>query len=472
MSGRACPVFFKKKNMGKVIKNKKKRASAHPANTGKKLEHFGLINARSAGIDIGSMLMVVSYTDLQGIIHLQEFDSFTQSLYQLAELLQQSGVEKVAMEATGDYWKSLYCILEGYGMEITLVNPSHYRNVAAQKTDINDAQWLHQLLAHGLLRNSHIAPELNRELRGYLHERDIYKKQKGDTLNRIQKTLTLMNIKTQHLISDIEGIAGMKLLRSVALGINDPEQLLAIIYSRQLKASPEDLLSSLQGDYHQQYINILCQTLKTYDFLTDQMLTYEKYIEGTLKKMLACNPTPIARKTGLVRKNQYRINLKAYLQAIFGTDLTAVEGLDEIGLLTILAVTGTNMRKWPTAGHFISWLNLSPRPKISGGKIIGYEKRITNNPATQAFRLAANSLWQSKGPLGQQYRRLAATKGSAKAIKAVARKIAVIFYNLVLNKIVYDPSKIQPDIEKQKANKIARLQKEAYKLGFTIQKAA
>ncbi len=457
--------------MSKDIKNKKNSAAAQPA-TGKKLEHFELLNPRSGGIDIGSMLMVVSYTDQHGIIHLREFDSFTESLYQMAELLQQAGVEKIAMEATGDYWKALYCILESCGIEITLVNPSHYRNVAAQKTDINDAQWLHQLMAHGLLRNSHIAPELNRELRQYLHERDIYKKQKSDTLNRIQKTLTLMNIKTQHLISDIEGVAGMKLLRSICSGITDPKKLLAIIYTKQLKASPEDLLSSLKGNYQQQYINILCQTMKAYEFLSDQMFTYEKYIEETLKKMLTYNPTLIAKKTGLVRKNQYSINLQAYLQAIFGTDLTEVEGLDEIGLLTILAVTGTNMKKWPTAGHFISWLNLSPRPKISGGKIIGYEKRFTNNPATQAFRLAANSLWQSKGPLGQQYRRLAATKGSAKAIKAIARKIAVIFYNLVLNKIAYDPTKIQPDIEKQTARKIARLQKEAAKLGLTIQKAA
>src|SRR6202047_2070194 len=204
--------------MGKVSKNKKKSTSARSADGGKKLERFGLINPHSAGIDIGSMLMVVSYTDQQGIIYLREFDSFTQSLYQMAELLQQAGVEKIAMEATGDYWKSLYCILENHGMEITVVNPSHYRNVAAQKTDINDAQWLHQLLAHGLLRHSHIAPELHRELRHYLHERDIYRKQKSDTLNRIQKTLTLMNIKTQHLISDIEGVAGMKLLAAICSG--------------------------------------------------------------------------------------------------------------------------------------------------------------------------------------------------------------------------------------------------------------
>jgi transposase len=456
--------------MGKVIKNKKRKAPGKGAD--KKLERFGLINVHSAGIDIGSMLMVVSFTDEHGVIHIREFDSFTHSLYLLAELLQQHGVETAAMESTGPYWKALYSILENHGIEITVVNPSHYKNVAGRKTDINDAQWLHQLLAHGLLKNSHIAPEPNRELRHYLHERDIYKKQKSDTLNRMQKTLTLMNVKTQHLISDTEGVAGMKLLDAICFGITDPKDLLEIIYTKSLKASREDLLSSLQGNYQPQYINILREQLKTHRFLIEQMQAYETYIEGILEKMLTYSPVQIEKKKGLVRKNQYSINLKGYLEAIFETDLTAIEGLEEINLLTILAVTGTNMKKWPTAGHFVSWLNLSPRPKVSGGKIIGYERRVNNNPASQAFRLAANSLWQSKGPMGQQYRKLASTKGKAKAIKAIARKIAIIFYNLVLKKEAYDPTKIQPDIEKQTARQIARLQKQAAKYGLTVQKVA
>ena len=466
------PCFYKHKNMSKNSK-KKKRAAAGQAV--KKLERFELLNPRSAGIDIGSMLMVISYTDREGMINVREFDSFTSSLYELAELLQKEGVEKVVMEATGPYWESLYNILEKHGMEMFLVNPSHYRNVSAQKTDINDAQWLHQLLAHGLIRNSHIAPELYRELRQYLHEREINQNHKSDSLNRMQKTLTLMIVKFQHLISDVEGGAGMKLLRAISSGISDPQTLLARIDVTKLKASPEELLSSLQGEYKQHYIHILSNTLKSYDFFKAQMLAYESHIEQTLQELLACNgeqKTAIQNKTRKARKNQYSFNLKNYLIGIFGVDLTQVEGLDEIGLLTILAVTGTNMKKWPTAEHFASWLNLSPRPKISGGKVIGYERRNNNNPATQAFRLAAHCLWQSKGPIGQQYRRLAATKGSKKAIKAIARRLAVIFYHMVLNKQAFDATRVQPNIQQQKARKIARLQKEAAKLGLTIQKAA
>ena len=459
--------------MSKAKKNKKE--SVPQGGNDKRMERFGLLNPRSAGIDVGSMLMMVSYTDSQDMIHFREFDSFTSSLHQLADLLKQEGVQIVAMEATGNYWTSLFSILEDRGLKVIIINPSHLRNVAAQKTDVKDAQWLHQLLAHGLLRYSHIAPESYRELRYYVQERNICQQAKSDTLNRMQKILTSMNIKFQHLISDIEGVTGMRLLQAICSGINDPGSLLNLIDHKRLKASPEDLLSSFKGDYREHLVNILSCSLRMYEFLKGQMLVYETYIEETLKKLLpggVKQADQITRKSGLVRKNQYHINLKDYLWAICGIDLTEVEGLDEINLLTILSVTGKDMRKWPTSAHFSSWLNLSPRPKITGGRIVGYEKRITNNPATQAFRMAANSLWQSKGPLGQQYRKLAATKGKAKAIKAVARKIAVIFYNMVLKQEAYDIKKVQQDVEQQKARKIARLQKDAAKLGLIIHKVA
>ncbi|QTE40597.2 IS110 family transposase [Mucilaginibacter gossypii] len=455
--------------MGKAKQNKKKKGAGTPAGS-KKMERFGILYPRSAGIDVGSMLMVVSYTDSRDQIHLKQFDSFTSSLNKLADLLQGEKVEIVTMESTANYWMPLHSILESRGIKVVMINPSHYRNVSARKTDINDAQWLHKLLTHGLLRESHIAPACYQDLRQYIHERQICQDQKSDTLNRIQNTLTKMNIKFQHLISDIEGVCGMKLLRMICSGISDPEKLLCSIDHKRLKASQQELLHSLEGDYRDSQINTLRGSLKAYDFFKEQMLYYEQHIEQTLK--LLAPEIKSSKKQGMVRKNQYHINLKDYLVAILGVDLTAVEGLDEIGLLTILAVTGPEMSKWPTAGHFTSWLNLSPRPKITGGKLVGYEKRITHNPATQAFRLAANCLWQSKGPLGQQYRKLAATKGKAKAIKAVARKIAVIFYNMVLKQEAYDVTKVQQDVEVQKARKISRLQKEAQKLGLTLQKAA
>jgi transposase len=437
---------------------------------------LAVIHEHTAAVDVGSMLMTVAYTDNEGYQQLMETDGFTESLNHLVKTLKAAGVTHVAMEATGVYWMALYELMEEEGLKVTLVNPKHFKNVDAQKTDVKDSQWLHQLHAHGLLRASHIAPELYRELRSYVHERNVLQKQKSDTLNRIHKLLAKMNIKIQHLISDIEGVSGMKLLHGIAGRITDPEELLATINIRQLKASREDLVKSLKGVYKNQYTVILKNYLRMLDFLKCQMGNYELLIEEVLQKMLPADKEKripkVPHKTKHVRKNQYSINLKEYLRLIIGVDLTKIDGLDEISVLEIISVTGIDMGKWKTAEHFASWLNLSPRPKITGGKIIGYSKRFTNNNATQALRMAAQTMWKHKGTLGKLYRRLAAQKGSAKAIKAIARKIAVILYNMVKNKIEFDPNKIQIDSDLEKKNRIRRLEKEAIRYGFTLQKAA
>ena len=434
---------------------------------------FAVINPCCAAIDVGSMMMMISYSDVQGKQHLLEVDAFTESLHQLADTLKQAGVTHVAMEATGVYWIAVYEILEQHGFKLTLVNAKHFKNVDAQKTDVKDCQWLHQLHANGLLKASHIAKDVYRELKSYLHERAVLQKQKSDTLNRIQKLLTQMNIKVQHLISDIEGVSGMRLLGGIAKGVTEPEKLLSLIDVSKLKADKEDLIRSLNGIYKKHFIGILQHTLKAYEFFKSQMKAYEMLIEEVLKGLLpedkdGYKPT-IKKKTSYVRKNQYSINLKEYLKHIIGVDVTRIDGIDEISGLEIISVTGTDMSKWPTAEHFSSWLNLGPRPKKSGGKIIGHERRFTNNKATQAFRMAAQTMWQNKGSLGHLYRRLSAQKGSKKAIKAIARKLSVIFYHMVRNKTEYDKNKLQIDIERQRAKKVSYLQKEAIKYGYVLQ---
>ena len=199
----------------------------------------------------------------------------------------------------------------------------------------------------------------------------------------------------------------------------------------KLKANKEDLLKSLKGYYRPQLIKILQYQLVSYDFFKKQMKEYELLIEEVLYKMLPTNEAgekpEIKKKKTLVRKNQYSINIKDHFTHIAGVNLTEIDGLDEISIMEIVSVTGLDMGKWKISGHFVSWLNLSPRPNISGGRIIGFEKRYCNNRATQAFRMAAMTMWKSKGALGQLYKRLSAQRGSKKAVKAVARKLAVIF---------------------------------------------
>jgi len=435
----------------------------------KQVKQLALIRPHCAAIDVGSMLMMVAYSDAEGNQHLLESGAYTTELEQLTVTLKQAGVKEVAMEATGVYWMVIYELLEQHDFKVTLVNARHFKNTEAQKTDVKDCEWLHQLHAHGLLRSSHIAGEAFRELRSYIHERNLLQQNKSDTLNRIHKLLTQMNIKVQHLISDIEGVAGMKLLRAIADGIKDPEALMLLIKDSKLKADEASLHQSLNGLYKEQYITILNQTLKAYDFFMAQMKAYETLIEQVLQKMLPGQQEAATPKKGLVRKNQYSINLKEYLQRIVGVDLTRVDGLNEISILEIIAVTGLDMNKWPTAEHFASWLKLSPSPKISGGKVIGYERKPTRNKATQMFRLAAQAMWQNKGALGYLYRKLAAIKGAKKAIKAVARKIALIFYNMIKHQTEFNSDRLQIDTRRQTAKKISILQKEAAKYGYVLQ---
>jgi transposase len=433
---------------------------------------LGIIYPQAAGLDVGSMSMFISYPARDGIQTVKEYNAYTQDLHEMAKDLQQAGITHLAMEATGIYWMPVYEMLEKYGLNVTLVNARHYKNVDAQKTDVRDCQWLQQLHAHGLLRASHIAEEQYRELRIYIHERNVLQNAKADTLNRIQKVLTQMNIKFQHVISDIEGITGMKIIQRIAEGVTDGEALLEGVKTEKLKASKEILLKSLKGIFKVQYQTVLKNHLITHRFYQQQMLAYEHLIEEVLKKILPPDKPAIKKKTVKPRKNQYHFNLKDYLHKIVGVDLTEIDGLDEIAVLTIISVVGLNMNKWPTAQHFASWLNLAARPRKSGGKLLGHQKRFTNNPATQALRLAAQTMWQHKGLLGSLYRRLSHTKGSKKAIKAVARRLAIIFYHMVKKQTNYDPRKVMLDEEKLRRRKIARLQKEAEKLGCKLEIAA
>ncbi len=437
--------------------------------------NFGILYPGAAGIDVGSMSMYVGYQNAQKEQTVKMFDAYTSDLQQLAKELQDAGVTHVAMEATSTYWMPLFEVLEKHGLNVTLINARHYKNVDGQKTDVKDCQWIQQLHAHGLLRASHIAGEEYRELRTYIHERNVLQQQKSDTLNRIHKVLTQMNIKWQHVISDIEGVEGMKVVRRLADGVTKTEDLLDGVKTVKLKASKEVLEKSLEGIFKPHYQAVLKNHLVAYDFFKQQMLVYEQLIEGILQKLLADKyngPVAVKEKTIKVRKNQYHFNLKTYLHQIAGVDLTEIDGLDEASVLTIIAVVGLNMHKWPTAEHFVSWLNLAARPKKSGGKVLGHQKRFTNNPATQAFRLAAQTMHRSKSSLGSLYRKLASRKSPAKAIKAVARRIAIILYNMIKKQTKYNPKVVVMDEEKARARKIARLKKEAEKLGCRLETVA
>ncbi|MDR1224235.1 MAG: hypothetical protein LBL07_15350 [Tannerella sp.] len=174
---------------------------------------------------------------------------------------------------------------EDAGIRVTLINPGHYKNSTRVKTDENDSQWIHQYHSCGILRHSHIATEAYRELRGYIHERGVIQVQKSQTLTRIQRLLTLMNVKLQHIISDMEGAGAMKVLRAVASGTDDAQTLVEVMNAERFKAGREELVRSLEGNYKPHLITMLRMKLEEYDFFVSQMKKYETCIEAVLKKI-------------------------------------------------------------------------------------------------------------------------------------------------------------------------------------------
>lgn len=438
-------------------------------------KNFKVIHPRAAGIDVGSMLHYVAVPAELSESPVRKFDSFTSDLEAIASWLTSIGVNTVAMESTGNYWIPLYDILQSKGIEVYLVNARHVKNVSGRKSDVSDCQWLQKLHTFGLLSASFIPEKQIRILRSYVRQRNNIEIEKAKDLQHIQRSLTNMNVKLQHLVSDVEGVTSMKIIEDIACGITDPK-VLADYRIKGMKASKEEIEKCLEGNYSEEHLFTLIQALESYHFHLKQMKKCDEKIEqllNTLSEVENANTSfetrPKKRKT---RKNQYSFDLKSYLKDILGVDLTEVDGIDENTILEVISETGVDLSKWRTAKHFTSWLRLCPNPAISGGRVLGHKGSKTSSRAAKAFRLAARSLHSSKSYLGALYRRLSHRKGSSTAIKAVARKLAVIFYKMVTEKIAFIKTDIESYNQIYKARVIKNLKKKAEGMGFELKEIA
>lgn len=441
-----------------------------------KEKNFHVVNPKAAGIDIGSMVHYVAVSRELDDNPIRHFSGFTSDLEALASWLVSLGITTVAMESTGNYWLSLYEILEANGIKVCLVNARHMKNVSGRKTDVSDCQWLQQLHTFGLLSASFIPEDLIRQLRCYVRQRNNIEIEKAKDLQHIQRSLTNMNVKLQHIISDIEGVAGMKIITDISRGITDCKEL-AKHRSSSMKASLEEIEQSLKGNYTSEHLFTLKQAINTYHFHLSQMKECEIEIEKMLQLMSTGKPVESAKfesrsKSRKTRKNQYKFDLRTYLIEILGVDLTKVEGLDENTVLEVISETGTDLTKWRTHKHFTSWLKLCPNPAKSGGKILGNKGGRSSSRAAKAFRLAARCLHSSNHYLGALYRRISHRKGAPTAIKAVARKLAVIFYKMVIGKVDYIKTEIKDYQEKYKAKIIKNLRKKAEALGMELRETS
>ena len=417
-----------------------------------------LVNLNAAGIDISSKEHVVAVPEDRAKESVRTFQGFTRNLHQLAKWLKECNVETIAMESTGVYWYNLYTILLDYGFEVYLVNAYHVKNVPGRKSDVSDARWLQELHTFGLLRASFQPDNLTRSLRNYVRQRKNIIRQMTRETQRMQKALEQMNIKLNNVIRDLNGKTGTQIITKILEGERNPK-ILAQYRDWRIKASEQTLIKSLEGNWREEQIFNLQLAYNHYCFLQDQLKGCDLESEKTIKKMsILSNPKEVVKIKK--SKNNPNFNVSQYLYEALGIEVTKIYGIKEITALTIFSETGVNIKeKFPTEKQFLSWLNVVPNNKITGGKVISSRVRRKKNKAGQAFRDAASALWKAQNPIGDYLRRKKAKSGGKQAVVATARKLAAIYYKIVTEKVEFNPKYITKNKEDYLINKLKQLQK-------------
>lgn len=431
-----------------------------------------IVQRRAAAIDIGSRFHVVAVPPELCDEPVQTFSAFTADVERMAAWLKAIGIVTVAMESTGVYWVPVYEVLERHGIEAVLCNARDARMVPGRKSDVNDAQWLQRLHACGLLRASFRPGCEIAALRAYLRLRERHIEYAAAHLQHMQKALTFMNLQLHHVVSDIQGVTGMRIVRAILAGERDTK-VLAAMRDVRCHASVETIEAALVGNYQPEHLFALRQAVALYDFYQTQIAQCDGEIEQVLTGLAARNEMPSEplpkRRCRNHQVNGLRFDVPTRLYQLVGTDLTQIHGLGPYVALRLIAECGTELDRWPTAKHFTSWLCLAPGCKISGGKVLSAKTRKTGNHVTALLRMAAMNVGRTDTALGAFYRRLSARIGKAKAVTATARKIAVLFYNAIRFGMRYlDPGADYYEA-RYRERVIKQLHRRAEQFGFTLQ---
>lgn len=432
---------------------------------------FTTVHRDAAGIDVGSREHVVAVGEDRDDEPVRTFFSFTHDLQRLADWLEALGITTVAMESTGVYWIPLYEILEARGFEVLLVNARHAKNVPGRKSDVNDAQWLQQLHQYGLLRGSFRPHQRLLALRSYLRQREKLLEYASAHILHMQKALTQMNLQIHHVISDITGATGMRIVRDILAGERDPE-VLAKHRDPRCRASEQTIREALVGNYRPEHLFALHQALDLYEFHHQQVAKCDEHIEQALAQLQAelDAPTQQMPQAGSESKqaNAPKFDVRAHLYTLLGVDPTQIDGIGSDQALKLVGECGTDMSCWKTAKHFTSWLTLAPANKITGGRVISSKTRSSANRAAAMFRMSAMAVARSDSALGAYYRRMAARKGKPQAITATARKIAVLFYNMLRYGMDYHDAGAEYYDRQYRERVLQNLKRRARSLGYVL----
>jgi transposase len=403
-----------------------------------------LLYTRCAGLDVHPRSVSACARIVIGgrVSHeVRTFGTSTRELREMADWLASLGCTHVAMESTGVYWKPVWHVLEGR-FELVLANAMYIRNIPGRKSDVKDAVWIADLLAHGLLRPSFVPPQKIQELRDLTRSRKQLTREITRHTQRIQKTLEDANVKLTEVLSNILGVSGRAILRALIAGETDPDRLIELTAGR-LKAPRPQLRDALQGrvtDHHR--------------FMLRMHLEQVEHLEAAVRDLEA-------------RADQGSFRVATEL-------LMTIPGVSKVTARVIVAEVGDDMSRFPTAGNLISWAGLCPRLDESAGK-----KRSTRvrrgapwlkTVLVQAARAAAN---KRESYLRAQYLRLKARRGPNKAVLAVAASMLTSAYHMLKYGVEYrdlGPHHFDRDKQIQAARLLRRLK--ALGVEVTVRPAA
>jgi len=406
---------------------------------------LAIVHAHAAGVDIGSASHFVSVPPDRDEMPVREFGSWTNDLRKMTNWMKACGITSVVMQSTGVYWIAVYDVLEQAGFDVYLVNARGTKNLPGRKSDVQECQWLRKLHTYGLLRKSFRPPQQIREVRTLWRVRSRVLEDSSTSVQHIQKALITMNVQLTNAISDVSGVTGMKIVRAIVAGERNPHKL-AKLRDPHIRASEEEIAHSLEGNWQRDVLFELQLALETYDYHRQQLKKIDAELESYMASLptrevvgeVAAEPSKVSSKlrkklkaNRKTKDNRPAFDIGMELARLMGVDLRLIDGIDVMTAQTIYSELGADLSAWPNEDAFSSWLELTPRDDITGGKVIKKKKRPSNNRVTTALRNAAESLVRSDSYLGAKYRYFTRRLEGLKGVKATAHYLACVVYRLL-----------------------------------------
>lgn len=396
-----------------------------------------------AGLDVHQKTVVASVrihgTRGQAFRETRTFGTHTAALFELASWLEERQCTHVVMEATGVYWKPVWHVLED-SFELVLANAKHVKNVPGRKSDVNDAEWLADLLAHGLVRSSFVPERPIQELRDLTRTRKQLVRQRAQHVNRVHKVLEDANLKIGSHLADMTGASGRAILDALITGETDAQKLVALVNAR-VKAPREELLRALQGKVTKHHRFLLRSHLGQIDATDRSVAEFDAQIEEVTRPFVE-----VAQR------------------------IDDMPGMSQVAAAAVIAELGTDMSRFPTAGHLVSFAGLCPRLDESAGKARSTKLRKGSNWLKTVIVTCAWAAIRSKNTYARaQFHRLKSRRGAKKAIIAVAASMLTALYYMLKRGVGYQAPSPDHFDQKDKSRIASRLTKRLEALGYAVQ---